>query len=246
MQFLVYDENYVNTFYRYAEPDTGRRYRLGDLTAPGGEAKGNPYYEFLGVTRYWRYSKQRMQKLYEQGRVVQTKPGAVPQYKRYLDEMPGVSLQDIWDDIKPIGAQAKDRLGYPTQKPVALLERIISYSSNKGDIVLDPFCGCGTALVAAHKLNRRWIGIDITHLAIAVMRKRLTTASQAFDLRSLASQRTWPALMPWPKQDRYPIPVVGAQPGGRSATGERKKGADKGIDGVIHFIDDPARRQNGR
>jgi hypothetical protein len=131
MQFTPYDQEYVDTFYHYVELGTGRRYRLGDIAGPGGAAKGNPRYEFLGVTRYWRYSKERMQELFEQGRIVQTKPGAVPAYKRYLDEMPGVPLQDIWDDIPPIAAQAKERLGYPTQKPLPLLERIIAYSSNE-------------------------------------------------------------------------------------------------------------------
>ena len=97
----------------------------------------------------------------------------MPNYKRYLDEMPGVPLQDLWTDIRPIGAQAAERLGYPTQKPVALLERIIQASSNEGDTVLDPFCGCGTTVAAAQKLDRRWIGIDITQLAISLIRYRL-------------------------------------------------------------------------
>ena len=160
--YTEYDKEYVEDFYKYVEPETGRRYRLGDLTGPGGAAKGNPQYEVMGVTRYWRYSKDRMQKLIDQGRVVQTKPGNVPQYKRYLDEMPGVPLQDLWTDIGPVASQARERLSYPTQKPEALLERIVNASSNEGDVVLDPFCGCGTAIAAAERLNRRWIGIDIT------------------------------------------------------------------------------------
>ena len=170
--YQPYDEEYIKSFYRYADPD-GRLYRLGDITGPGGAAKGNPQYEFLGVTRYWRYSQTRMQELYEQGRIVQSKPGGVPAYKRYLDEMPGVPLQDVWDDIFPLGAQAAERLGYPTQKPLSLLERIIQTSSNPGDIVLDPFCGCGTAIAAAQKLERKWIGIDITELSIALQKYRL-------------------------------------------------------------------------
>ena len=110
--YTEYDPEYVENFYRFVEPDTGRKYRLGDLTGPGGAAKGNPRYEVMGVTRYWRYSKERMQELIRQGRVVQTTPGAVPAYKRYLDEMPGVPLQDLWTDIRPIGSQAAERLGY--------------------------------------------------------------------------------------------------------------------------------------
>jgi len=238
MQFQPYDEDYLDAFYRYIEPTTGRRYRLGDLVAPGGAAKGNPYYEFLGVLRYWRYSKERMQRLYEQGRIVQTRPGAVPQYKRYLDEMPGVPLQDMWDDILPIGAQAKERLGYPTQKPLPLLERIVSYSSNEGDIILDPFCGCGTALVAAHKLNRRWIGIDITHLAIAVMKRRLQDHFPSIQVKVIGEPVDLPSAKELAKQDRYQfqwwaLSLIGARP-----LGEKRKGADKGIDGVIPFPDD--------
>ena len=127
----------------------------------------------MGVTRYWRYSEARMQELIDEGRVVQRKPGAVPRYKRYLDEMPGVPLQDIWTDIPPIASQAKERIGYPTQKPIALLERIISASSNPGDVVLDPFCGCATACVAAEQLGRRWIGIDISPKAVELVNMRL-------------------------------------------------------------------------
>ena len=174
--YTPYDRKYVEQFYKYVEKRTGRRYKLDNLTGPGGAAKRNPSYEVMGVTRYWRYSKEKMEQLIQEGRVVQTRPGAVPRYKRYLDEMPGVSLQDIWTDIKPIGAQAAERLGYPTQKPEALLERIIKASSNEGDTVLDPFCGCGTAIAVAEQLNRRWIGIDITHLAVTLIKSRLRDA----------------------------------------------------------------------
>ena len=171
--YTDYDPEYVAKFYKHIEPETNRRYTLGDLTAPGGASKGNPHYEMMGVTRYWRYSEARMQELIDEGRVVQRKPGAVPRYKRYLDEMPGVPLQDIWADIPPIAAQAKERIGYPTQKPIALLERIISASSNPGDVVLDPFCGCATACVAAEQLGRRWIGIDISPKAVELVNMRL-------------------------------------------------------------------------
>lgn len=171
--YTPYDEEYVDQFYKYEEPGTGRRYRLGDLTGPGGASKGNPRYEVMGVTRFWRYTKEKMQDLIAQGRVVQRKPGGVPAYKRYLDEMPGVSLQDLWTDVKPIGARAAERLGYPTQKPEALLERILEASSNPGDVVLDPFCGCGTTLAVAERLGRRWIGIDISLTAVEIMKARL-------------------------------------------------------------------------
>jgi len=174
-QYKPYDEQYVSDFYKYVDPDTGRKYRLGDLTAPGGaaEAKRNPYYEFMGVKRYWRYSEENMHRLLKEGRIIQTKPGAVPAYKRYLDEGKGTPVGTVWDDIGPIQAAASESLGYPTQKPLALLERILNTSSNPNDIVLDAFCGCGTALVAAQNLGRQWIGIDISPTACRVMAKRL-------------------------------------------------------------------------
>lgn len=164
--YKPYDADYVENFYKHVEPETGRRYQLGDLGAPGGAApsKGNPHYEFLGVTRYWRYSRERMQELYEEGRIVQTTPGSVPRFKRYLDEGKGVPLGSLWDDIKPVQSHDEERLGYPTQKPLKLLERILEISSRPNDIVLDAFCGCGTALVAAQNLGRQWIGIDAVRI----------------------------------------------------------------------------------
>ena len=173
MQYQPYSEEYVKAFYKHVEPRSGRRYRLSDTTGPGGAAKGNPSYEFLGVTRYWRFKKERMEELYRQGRIVQTKPGTVPAQKRYLDEMPGVSLQDLWLDINTVQPQSNERLGYDTQKPEALLERIINLSSNQGDLVADFFCGSGTTLAVAEKLGRRWIGCDLGRWGIHVTRKRL-------------------------------------------------------------------------
>ena len=175
--FGPYDDRYVKSHYSQIEPDTGRRFQLDNLTAPGSGLRGHPKYEFLGVERFWRYAKDKMQRLYEQGRVIQTAPGRVPRYKRYLDEMPGVAIGDTWEDIAPLNSQAKERLGYPTQKPVALLERIIEASSNPGDLVLDPFCGCGTTIDAARRLNRQWAGIDIDAFAIDLIRERLEDAN---------------------------------------------------------------------
>ena len=171
--YTDYDPEYIEKFYKYVEPGTNRMYTLDNLTGPGGASKGNPQYEVMGVTRYWRYSEERMQELIDAGRVVQRKSGAVPRYKRYLDEMPGAPLQDQWTDIPPIASQAKERIGYPTQKPLALLERIIRASSNEDDVVLDPFCGCATACVAAENLGRRWIGIDISPKAVELVNMRL-------------------------------------------------------------------------
>ncbi|MGB9407526.1 MAG: DNA methyltransferase [Terracidiphilus sp.] len=238
--YTEYDESYVNDFYKYVEEDTGRRYRLGDLTGPGGAAKGNPSYEVMGVTRFWRYTKEKMEKLILEGRVIQTKPGAVPSYKRYLDEMEGVPIQDIWTDIGPIGAQAAERLGYPTQKPEALLERILKASSNEGGLVLDPFCGCGTTVQVAQRLNRRWIGIDITHLAIGLIKKRLSDAfgpeiKSTYDVIGEPTDLAGAGQLA--AEDKYQfqwwaLGQVGARPA------EQKKGADRGIDGRLYFHDD--------
>jgi DNA modification methylase len=236
--FTPYTEEYINDFYKYIEEGTGRRYRLGDLTGPGGAAKGNPSYEVMGVTRYWRYSKEKMNELIQQGRVVQTKPGNVPAYKRYLDEMPGVPLQNIWDDIPPIGAQAAERLGYPTQKPVALLERILSVSSKPGDVVLDPFCGCGTTIHAAQKLKRHWIGIDITHLAISLIEKRLKDAFPNIRFDVHGTPKDLDGARALAEADKYQfqwwaVSLVDAVP-----YAGKKKGADTGIDGLIYFKPD--------
>ena len=172
-QFVPYSDDYIARTYRYIEDGSGRRYTLGDITGPGGAAKGCPEYEVMGVTRFWRYSEAEMQRLIKAGRIVQARPGTVPRYKRYLDEMPGVPLQDIWTDIVPVQGQSKERMGYPTQKPVALLDRIIRSSSNPGDLVFDPFCGCATALVAADRLQRQWAGVDLSPLAVKLVEQRI-------------------------------------------------------------------------
>lgn len=168
-QFSPYSEDYLKKFYRHAEK--GRRYRHDKLTAPGSGSRGHPAYEFMGVTRHWVYNKEKMERLLAAGRIVQTAPGRVPVYKRYLDEVQGVAIGDHWDDI-PV-ALGSERTGFPTQKPLALLERIIKASSNKGDIVLDPFCGCATAPVAAENLGRRWVGIDLSPKAVELVNMRL-------------------------------------------------------------------------
>jgi hypothetical protein len=183
-----------------------------------------------------------MEKFDQEGRLYYTKSG-MPRYKRYLDEMPGVPLQDLWTDISPIGAQAAERLGYPTQKPEALLERIINASSNEGDVVLDPFCGCGTSINVAERLRRRWLGIDITHLAVSLIRSRLQESFPGAlspyevigDPKDTASAE---ALANKDLDGRYQFQwwAVGLV-GGRPAQ-DKKKGKDTGIDGFIRFYDD--------
>jgi DNA modification methylase len=173
--FTPYEKQYVDKNFRYKDKD-GRNYSLGDITGPGGAAKGNPKYEFLGVTRYWAFSEQNMHKMYKKGEVIQTKPGTVPRRKRYLDQMPGISLQSIWTDINSVQSQSKEKTNYPTQKPFTLLERIILSSSNPGDIVFDCFMGSGTTQEVSMKLGRKFIGADINLGAIETTIKRLNKA----------------------------------------------------------------------
>ena len=172
--YVEYCEEYVEEFYKYVD-DGGRRYRLDNLTAAKGG--GDTSYEFHGTKpykgRYWAYSKAKMEKFYKEGLLHFPKNKGTPSFKRYLDTMPGVPLQSVWDDIKVIPAASKERIGYPTQKPEALLERIIRMASNEGDVVLDPFMGGGTTAAVADKLNRQWIGIDQSTIAVKVAEMRL-------------------------------------------------------------------------
>jgi DNA modification methylase len=236
-QFTAYTANYLDNFYRHVDAD-GRRYRLISMIGPGGASKGNPRYEFLGVTRYWRYSRKRMQELYDAGMIVQKKAGTVPQRKQYLDEGKGVAVQSLWDDINALSASDRERLGYPTQKPEALLERIINASSNEGDVVLDPFCGCGTAVAVAERLHRKWLGIDITHLAVTLIKHRMKTAfGDTAEFEMIGEPTSLPDARALAKQDPYQfqwwaLGLVNARPA------EQKKGADKGIDGRIFFHDE--------
>jgi site-specific DNA-methyltransferase (adenine-specific) len=180
--YKPYTPEYTSRTFKHIEDYSGRRYSLGDLTAPGGPAKGSPKYPFLGVTRYWRYSKVHIQELYDNGRIVQTKPNNVPLQKRYLDEMSGVPIPDIWDDIRPV-FHTKDSQGFPTQKPLDLLKRIIHASTDENDLILDPFCGSGTTLVAAEQLGRDWIGIDKSKIACEITRGRLSKLNATVTLR---------------------------------------------------------------
>ena len=171
--YQPYSEEYVKKTYRHVEPETGRLYALGDLSGPGGRSKGNPRYKFMGFTRYWRYCETSMKRLQKENRISQSKPGNVPLLKRYLDVMPGIVLQDVWDDVQSVQVSKKESVGYPTQKPERLLERIIQISSNEKDIVLDPMCGSGTTLVSCKNLGRNFIGIDANKQACKIARNRI-------------------------------------------------------------------------
>lgn len=179
--YTPYSQEYIDNFFRYSDDD-GRRYRLVSMIGTGGAAKGNPFYEFMGVSRYWRYSQKTIQELVERGLVVQTKPGAVPQKKNYLDESPGVPLQDIWTDIAPVQGGSIENANYATQKPEQLLERIINTSSNSDMLVADFFGGSGVTAAVANKLGRRFIHCDIGLNSIQTARDRLVTDGAEFDV----------------------------------------------------------------
>ena len=240
-------ERTLDKWYRNVEEGTGRRYNKADVTGPGGAAKGNAHYEWKGVTRYWRYTKARMEQLEDQGRLVYSKSGMVYE-KRYLDESKGVSVQDFWDDISMLrGIHANsERLGYPTQKPEALLERIIKASSNEGDLVLDPFCGCGTTVQVAQRLNRRWIGIDITYLAIGLIKKRLSDAfgPQIRDTYEVIGEPTdYAGAAKLAEEDKYQFQwwTLG-QVGARARRSRRKAPTAASTDASISTTMNPANR----
>jgi DNA modification methylase len=247
-QFAQLDPGYVKQFYRYKDV-SGRRYKLDNMLGPGGAAKGNPYYEVMGVSRHWRYSRKRMGELIQAGRVIQTNPGTVPMYKRYLDESKGTPVTSNWHDISLIRGWSNEKLGYPTQKPEALMERIIKASSNEGDVVLDAYCGCGTTVAVAQRLNRKWIGIDITYQSIALILKRFQDTYKD----------TWPEVEANILLDGVPKDIESAMAlanrkddktrkefekwavltfSKNQARINEKKGADGGIDGIAYFLID--------
>ncbi len=180
-QYSPYDDAYVKRTYRYTESFTLRRYALGDLTGPGGKAKGNPKYDFLGIERYWRYSRTKMSEMLSSGRIAHKK-GKVPLLKRYLDEMKGKPLQDIWADV----TIDREEKRFPTQKPKELLNRIVVTSSNPQQVVFEPFAGSATAGIVCYKLSRRWIGSEVSLKACLFSLHRLQEAG--CNVRLLSNQ----------------------------------------------------------
>lgn len=234
-QYSPYEKGYIESSYSNSDED-GRRWKSSDLTGPGGAARGNPSYEFMGVTRSWRFTKANMERLLAEGRIHQSRAGAVPRMKHYLDEMQGVPLQDVWTDLKPIAANSPERLGYPTQKPISLLDRIIKLSSNEGDVIFDPFCGCGTTIYSAEKNRRDWIGCDIAILSIRLMTEVLTTKYQLtegkhFEVSGVpvSVEQAEELFRRDPFQfQHWLVERVGGFP-------MQRKVADRGIDGRIYF-----------
>lgn len=263
--YTPYSADYLASEYRHVDAE-GRHYKETDLTAakPGGDTEYDwnvkrpsgskdrwqadlsgeyktprAQWEYLAVRpyrgRYWAYSKDNLIQFVREGKIIHRETG-IPRLKHYADEMPGIPLQDNWDDIPP--AMGDEDLGYSTQKPLALLERIVLSASNKGDVVLDPFCGCGTAVHAAHKLDRAWIGIDITHLAISLIEKRLKDAFPGIGFEVHGTPKDVEGARKLAGIDKYEFQywacsLVNAQP-----FQQRKKGSDSGIDGLVFFQDD--------
>jgi site-specific DNA-methyltransferase (adenine-specific) len=252
-----YDPKYLETFYRYKDRD-GRRFRVGDLTGAGtrsGES-GLPWKgcDPTAKGRHWAIPRnipglenlpksplEALASLDQMGRVYwPEKQGGVPGFKRYLDDMEGMLIQDMINDIAPLSAKDKERMGYPTQKPETLLERIIKASSNEGDVVLDPFCGCGTAIAVSERLNRRWIGIDITHIAMTIMKHRLETTfpKDLAPYEVIGVPKDVASAQALAQHNRYQfewwaLDLIEARP-----AQDKKKGADRGVDGEILFRDD--------
>ncbi len=242
--YSAYDPDYVDTFFDQEDHD-GRRWKRMDLTGAGTRhGETGQTWRGIDVTakgRHWAYPPRVLDEFDAEGRIHwPRKQGGMPRLKQYPEDLSGVPLQDIFTDIRPMHNLSAERLGYQTQKPEALLERIILASSKEGDLVLDPFCGCGTTIAVAQRLNRRWIGIDVTCLAINLMRRRLESAFQGkADFEVIGEPTAYSEAEQLAEENPYQfqwwaLDLVGARP----APEAQKKGADKGIDGRLIFHDD--------
>jgi site-specific DNA-methyltransferase (adenine-specific) len=239
-EYQPYDADYVEQYYRFKD-ENGRRFMSGDLGAAGLQGGGYEY-EYKGVTRLWRLPLASMEKLDAEGKVYFTKNG-IPRHKRYLDEAKGMPVQDTITDIEPLRSWHQERLHYPTQKPRALLERIIAASSNPGDVVLDPFCGCGTAVDAAQKLGRQWIGIDITHIAIGMIEDRMRSGYPGIHFETHGVPKDLDSAIKLASDDKHQFQQwacwhVGGYP-------REKKGGDKGVDGWFNYLAEGGKIETG-
>ncbi|MDH6061331.1 DNA methyltransferase [Chrysosporum bergii ANA360D] len=241
--YQQYDENYIEKYYRYQDED-GRKWMSSDLSA-AGLSGGGYQYEWKGIVKLWRCPKETMEKLDSEGRIYYTR-NRIPRIKRYLDESKGLPMQDTWNDVEALRSWHKELLGYPTQKPEALLERIIQASSNENDIILDAYCGCGTTVAVAQRLERQWIGIDITYQSISLILKRLED--------SFGSQVLQTVKLHGIPKDMESAIALANKPDDRTrkefekwailnytnnrAVINTKKGADKGVDGIVYFQGD--------
>jgi len=247
-EYGPHTEGYIGSHYR--SEDARGRFMPDNLTAAGvrNGSSGQSWRGFDPASKgnHWKFTIEHLEELDADGRIYWPVKGGWPRYRRYLNDMKGIPLQDTWADIAPINAKAAERLGYPTQKPLALLTRIIAASSNPGDVILDPFCGCGTAIDAAQELGRTWVGIDVTHLAINLIKSRLADRygikpgagyRVVGEPRDIGSARSL-ALADREGFEYWALSLVHARP----LEGKQKKGADHGRDGLIIFFDDESRK----
>src|ERR1017187_7600087 len=238
-QYTKYDEEYLELFFDQTDAD-GRRWKRMDLTGAGvRHGETGKVWRGIDVTakgRHWAYPPSTLDAMDAAGKLHwPLKADGMPRLKQYPEDLPGVPLQDIWTDIRPIHNLAADRMGYATQKPTSLIERLLSTSSDIGYVVLDPFCGCGTTIHAAQKLRREWIGIDITHLAISLIEKRLKDAFPGIKYEVHGTPKDLDGARDLAMRDKYQfqwwaVSLVNAVP-----FAGKKKGADSGIDGLIYF-----------
>ena len=245
--YQPYDQEYVDKYYRYKDAN-GERYASGDVAAEGpGPAK-----YFNGVLRdpppgsHWRFSQEKLDEYIASGRIYFTENG-FPRFKRYLKDMKGVRLQDIWADkgVQAVVSWSDEGLDYPTQKPEALLDRIIEASSNVGYVILDPFCGCGTAIASAQRLNRRWIGIDITHLAVGLIKHRLQNRfgpEITKEYEVIGEPVSSPDAERLAREDPFQFQAWALGQVGARKEASVKKGAYRGVDGTLYFHDDEKRK----
>jgi len=237
---LDYDDAYLDRYYRFDDGD-GRLYWRNSLTAAGTRngSSGKPWRGFDPNTKgsHWKFTIENLDALDKQGRIYWPPNGGWPYIKRYRDELKGMAISDLWDDINKINPAATERLGYPTQKPLALLARIVEASSNMGDVVLDPFCGCGTTIEAANQKGRQWIGIDISPDAIDVIRKdRISKFGDNFKYQMIWFPRDMEAATIFAQEQ--PIPFQDWAVEKLGGITNRRRSGDRGVDGRCYFKDD--------
>lgn len=236
---IDYEPEYLDKYYKFDDGD-GRLYWRADLCAAGTRngRSGVPWRGFDPAAKgmHWKFTVEHLDELDTEGRIYWPTRGAGwPQYKRYREELKGKAVDDIWVDIDRINPKAAERLGYPTQKPESLLERIIRASSNPGDVVLDPFCGCGTTVAVAERLHREWIGIDISPTAIEIMRRRLIRQTHGLCSPIIVGTPTTIDDLHGLKPFEFQNWIVNAVNGTQSP----KQTGDMGIDGYWFFTRDP-------
>ncbi len=238
-QYMEHSPEYLKR-YNLIDDATGRRFQATSLLNPN-KNRPNLTYEFGGHKRVWRWTKERMEKAADDGLIYFPPGGGVPREKRFLDEQEGVPVSSVWTDIHPVNSMARERIGYPTQKPLALLDRIINASSDEGDVVLDPFCGCGTTIEAAENANRRWIGIDVAIHAVKVIEARLAESVGRTSFRLEGIPRDFASAVKLAERDKFQFQWWANYLFNPHALREQKRGADYGIDGELFFPNGPGR-----